>query len=427
MLQDRRSAVLLRTAYTVSVIGIFLYFLMWQVNFYLAESIKQGIYLFFPPILLTGVLYFRKLKDGIEIKLVAAYLLWVVITRIINGDRVLSKEYLFVLDLSLMLPFMSLGLVLDRAGRRRVLNWLSVILGVYFFVLGGLCIYTFVTRRGFINPITGANISAVDYQSPFPRIAAFDNNPNVVAYWFMIPMTLMCYQFFACRSRLLKIAICLVGVISFWVISITYCRSIYLSGALCFSLLVFLLLRKQLKTGKKALVAIVLLACVLTVTPATYLGFSFAGDVTATAAEKLEAKRGVEVQPEPVSAREEVSFYPVSLRCSVIDEAASAKPISAHREKTADFDKISSGRLSIYRAAIDVLRRNPRILLVGCPADDVVELINRVLAEKGETDVVQLHNFLLQSLLLSGIMGMLLVASVCLLSAIPMHGHCFSI
>ena len=197
---DRRSAVLLRTVYTVTVIGIFLYFLMWQVNFYLAESIKQGIYLFFPPVLLAGVLYFRKLKDGIEIKLVAAYLLWVVITRIINGDRVLSKEYLFVLDLSLMLPFMSLGLVLDRAGRRRVLNWLSVILGVYFFMLGVLCIYTYITSRDLINPITGGYLTAVFHKSK-GVITALDTNPNTIAFWFMMPFLLMLYQLFSSKSK----------------------------------------------------------------------------------------------------------------------------------------------------------------------------------------------------------------------------------
>ena len=40
---DRRSAVLLRAAYSFAVVLVFLYFLMWKVNFYLAESIKQGV------------------------------------------------------------------------------------------------------------------------------------------------------------------------------------------------------------------------------------------------------------------------------------------------------------------------------------------------------------------------------------------------
>ena len=149
---DRRSAVLLRAAYSFAVVLVFLYFLMWKVNFYLAESIKQGVYLFFAPVLIAGTLYFRGLRDGIEIRLVGIFLTWVVITRVINGDRVLSGEYLFVLDLALMLPVMELGLVLDAAGRRRVLNWLSVILGVYFFALGVLCILAFLLHTEYINP-----------------------------------------------------------------------------------------------------------------------------------------------------------------------------------------------------------------------------------------------------------------------------------
>ena len=156
-----RSAVLLRTAYATAAVLVFLFFLMFQLNFYLAENLKQGVYLFVVPVLVTGVLYYRGLRDGAELRLMVLYMVWAVVSRILCGDTALNRGYLFLLDLSLMLPMLLLGLVLDRAGRRRVLNWLSVVLGLYFFALGCLAVASFLLGREFVNPITGGYFSSV--------------------------------------------------------------------------------------------------------------------------------------------------------------------------------------------------------------------------------------------------------------------------
>lgn len=405
---DRRSAVLLRTVYTVTVIGIFLYFLMWQVNFYLAESIKQGIYLFFPPVLLAGVLYFRKLKDGIEIKLVAAYLLWVVITRIINGDRVLSKEYLFVLDLSLMLPFMSLGLVLDRAGRRRVLNWLSVILGVYFFVLGVLCIYTYITSRDLINPITGGYLTAVFHKSK-SVITALDTNPNTIAFWFMMPFLLMLYQLFSSKSKMLRVLIAFSGLTDLIVIALTQCRSILAALSICLGILGAILAGEKLRVSRwgAALLILFVFASSCAVSYMCFHGIYMLADrmrpsnteVASTSAQVGMAAVDIVLEPTVLSARIPVSAQPEPQSVTVSYEYLNRR---------------LSGRLEIFRGAYLALKEEPAILFRGQSTENLLVRTNAYLIWKTEEPKVQFHNYLLQVLMLTGIPGLFLALSISL-------------
>ena len=53
-MEKKRSAVLRRTAFSLAVTLLFLFFLMWKLNFYLAANIKEGLYLFIAPVLIAG-------------------------------------------------------------------------------------------------------------------------------------------------------------------------------------------------------------------------------------------------------------------------------------------------------------------------------------------------------------------------------------
>ena len=425
MLQDRRSAVLLRTAYTVTVIGIFLYFLTWQLNFYLAESIKQGIYLFFPPVLFAGVLFFRKLKDGIEIKLVAAYLLWVVITRVINGDRVLSKEYLFVLDLSLMLPFMSLGLVLDRAGRRRVLNWLSVILGVYFFVLGVLCIYTFVTDRNLINPITGGYLTAC-YRQSKNAISALDTNPNTIAFWFMMPLLLLVYQFFACNNRMCRVPILLSALMYGIVIAFTECRSVKISVSLCAGILTVLLMKRRTVGWKRLFAACTLAVCFLLAVPACYACFGiveYGGEQLVLLQQKDDPAPTDSPEAEETALVRKRAYHALLSKAELPEGGESSGP--TERQRLPDLEHFSSGRSVIYKAALEAIKREPMILLRGSAAADVMKRVNTVMVEWHYGEKAHLHNCFLQTIFLTGLPGLLVVLTLSVLLLVRFIRLCF--
>ncbi len=412
MAENQKTPVLRRRAFAAAVVLLFLYFQMWQLNFYLARSIKSGIYLFFPPLLIAGVLYYRRLRDGIEVKLVAAYLLWVVLTRVFNGDRVLSREYLFVLDLALMLPFFSLGLVLDAGERRGLLNLLSVILGVYFFALGSLCVSCYLRQSDLFNPITGGRLCGVARLFTPGVITLLDVNPNVSSYWFYIGGMLMLYQFFACNSLPLRALSALALLMDFCAIVLGQCRSILLCASVSAGLLCGLLLLAAVpkRGGKHAAKALVLLAGFAGGTLVCLLLFLLAGKAAAAfrpaeriaAAPTSAAEVAAAAEPAPLAAR------------SNTDVPWIGEP--SERFKT--WDARSSGRLSLYAAALDALRDNPRTLLVGQSADEVMTETNYRLMITGYPTLVHFHNYLLQTLMLTGLPGLLLVLAVSLLLAL---------
>ena len=143
-----------KSMWAVTVFLLLCFYMVWPVNFYLAESLKKSYYMVVVPLLVGGVLYFRRLRDGIEFKLLVGYVLWFWLSRVLNGSPALDKDFQLTFDLTLMLPFFALGLALSQKERRRFLDWLSAVVGGFYFLLGLICLTAFLQRRLYINPIT---------------------------------------------------------------------------------------------------------------------------------------------------------------------------------------------------------------------------------------------------------------------------------
>ena len=402
-----RAAVLRRSAFSAAVVLLFLFFLCGQLNFYLAESLKNGVYLFFPPVLIAGALYFCRPRGRTEYRLLLLYMLWILLTRILNGDRTLSQSYRFVLDLGLMLPFLLLGLTLDRAGRRRLLNWLSVLLGLYFFALGALCILAFLRRTSYYNPITGGVLAGVSSTTYFARANILDTNPNATAYWFFMSLSLMLYQFFAVRHRFWRIPIVLAALVDWLVICLTFCRSIRLACALSFALLAAILIGRALADKGKALRVLAVCAAFALVLGLSYKACAWAAGGVGLLARSAESPaEAAEAAPavaahRPAPSVVTLSAHPLSGR----EKAVYSDP----RIDATGLDSISSERLTVYRAVWQTLREHPRMLLLGCDPDAGMALVNAKLPKP----VVHCHNFLLQCLLLAGLPGFLLIFAFC--------------
>lgn len=163
-----------KTVFTAAVFALAMMFMLWQVNFYLFANIRNTYFMALTPVLVAASLYFWRLKNGPEYALLVVFWLWYAASRILNGDPVLVYDYSAVTELSLMIPFFVLGLVLDTAARKRFLNWFSAAVGGYYFVLGLICLTAFVLRTLFVNPITGG-VLGLNYGNV--RINLLDINP----------------------------------------------------------------------------------------------------------------------------------------------------------------------------------------------------------------------------------------------------------
>ena len=419
--EELRAAVLRRSLFSAAVVLVFLFFLTWQLNFYLAENLKNGVYLLLTPVLIAGALAFCRPRGRTEYRLLLVYMLWVVVTRVLNGDRTLALEWRFVLDLALMLPFLLLGLTLDRGGRRRILNWLSVLLGLYFFALGALCLAAFYLHTEFYNPITGGVLAGVSGTTYFERANILDTNPNATAYWFFMPFSLMLYQFFACRHRFWRIPIVLSALVDWLVICLTFCRSVRLACALSFALLAALLCAEALRDKRRALRVLAVAAAFLLVLPLSYKACALACKGVGLIARPAEISAAAEeALPEQTLSRPAV--YPAALAARPLAAEAEAPEATAAQTEAFAYadprggafkglDRLSSERLTVYRAVWQTLMEHPRILLFGSGADEGLALVNAHLVKP----MAHCHNFLLQTLLLTGLPGFLLVLAFCVL------------
>ena len=389
-------------AYAGIVMGLFVMFMVWQVNFYLFNNIRNTYYVSIVPVLVAGTLYFKGVKNGPEYILLLFYWVWFFCTRILNGDAALVNDFDIFFNLSLMLPFFLLGIALDRDGRKKFMNWFSAIVGGYYFILGIICIVAFIMRKEFVNPITGGLLGLKSVDN-FDRINILDINVCATAFWFLMPLMLMIYEFFACRTRLWRIPIVLSALVDFSVIAITYTRSVKISVSFCIALLAVLLVFEYIKIKKRAVKTLVLAVVFIAAMPLTYKCFDLVtyglGHLSEAVLASEETESAEQTQPSQPSTAETPT------------EEETMEAYVDPRGWNGDLNSFSSGRMEIYGAAITTIQRNPSILLKGCLVKDSMTVLCEVLTRPQP----HFHNFLIQVLIYTGIPGLLAILSLCLL------------
>ena len=400
----RAAAVQRRAAYVAAVLLIFLFYMLWPVNFYLARNLKTTWYMMAVPVLAAGVLYFRRLRDGWEAKLLALYYVWYLLSRILNGDPALVEDFVYCFDLLLMLPFFLLGLTLDKAGRRRFLDLFSALVGVFHFVLGGFALAAYLLRTLFVNPITGGYLG-LEGQTYFTRINILDVNPNSTAFWFMAALLLMVYQFFACKRKLWRIPIVIAALVDYLVISVTYTRSVKLALAVAFGLLAVLLVRQAVAKWNRALSALVLVLVFAVSAPLVYKSF----DLATQGLGSLSVKLLYRLYPDYYANPDAQEGDEAEADKKAITSAAYTDPRSEYES----VDSLSSSRMTIYKGALYTIQQKPMTLLRGCLTKDSMTLTNEYGGFKNPKP--HYHDFLFQILIITGLPGLLLAMSFCLL------------
>ena len=400
------------TVWAAAVLLLLCFYMLWPVNFYLAESLKNSYYMIAVPLLVGGVLYFRRFRDGLEFKLLVGYWLWFWFTRVLNGSPALNYDFQITVDLALMIPFFGLGLAMNTVRRKRFLNWLSAVVGGYHFLLGLLCLLAFLQRRVFINPITEGSIG-LHASTYFSRIDVFDTHPNVTAFWFLMALFLMIYQFFACRNPLWRIPIVLSAVVDFFVISITYSRSVRVSVALAFGLLLVILLNRGIRKGWAARLTLLLTGFILTFA-LTYWASGAGAICLSRLSDALYPNEPASVSAESAGAlqtRSASPVKPVALSASSLSSGTQVWERNDPRQWNGSLNDFSSNRLAIWTSAWEAVKEQPDVLLRGRLIKDVMAVSNTYLF----FDAAHFHNSVIQILMTTGIPGLILAAALILL------------
>ena len=399
-------------ALALAVFGLYLFYMLSQVNFYLYRSLRETYYLVLVPVVVAGTLYFFRGKQ-LAYRLLLGYWIWFVLSRMLNHNLALTEDQYLWFDLSLMLPFFALGLVLDADGRRRFLDWLSAAVGGYHFILGLFALSAFILNKYYVNPITEGHLGMIPGSR---RITILDYNANSTAFWFMTAFLLMVYQFFACRKKAWRWPIVLCALVNFATVAVTYTRSVRIALTITLAMLASLAVRRHARVNRRLLILLLVLIF-LASAALVYLSF---GLITYTlthlpfsaAASELQVSSGAALRGARPFPAEAVPLRAVSPGAEEAMLPDIGDP-STHSALYNRINDLSTKRLEIYHCALLTIREDPMILLRGCLSKDAMSVTNAIL-HRPET-IAHFHNFLIQTLILTGLPGLLLALAFCVL------------
>ena len=352
------------------------------------------MYSFFGRIILVAFMalffYHYSFHRSFEGNLVLFYAFWFMATRFLNGDHWMAREPDLVLTRFLCAAMLGLGPMLDKEGRRRFLNFFCAAVGIFYFVSGALAIV--VNLLGTYVYLPPENVLfGLDQPWHIQYINVFNTNRTISSLWFYIAFCLMLYQFFACRNKRWRIPIVIAGLLFYVAISLVFSRTVKLITSVSVAMLAMLLALKYLPLKKLWQKAAILILCAGLLIPLTFKSF----DWTA-------------------SLMSDVSSLMISE--STGEESAGVN-FSDNRNLGEDISNLSE-RSQIFASFIPSLKLSPRRIFVGCFSDKLMSIPN--LFVDFPIPFFHMHNFLLETFMLTGLMGFLLVAFFCLRLVIRM-------
>lgn len=364
---------------------IYIFYLLEPVNVYLWLSLKETFVSAAVTVTAAFYLYFRKLREGPEIKLLALLWLWYAVTLLLHGPNQLIYRFPQLLDMTLPILFLAVGFALDREERLRFLDWVAAVLGLFFFILGVIGIAAFILRISFINPITERVIAGVEKAASFSRLNVADTNPNASALWYFMCFFLMVFEFFKCRKRRWRVPICLAAAVYYVTLALTYSRNVKAAFSGCVAMLLVLLALERLRGSQKLKKAAVILCILAAAVPLTYLSFDLTTELMSRAAAQAMGETILDASGKRVKI-DRLYADPRALSESVPDLA---------------------GRTVIFKSAFITLAREPDRLLRGSAEEDMMSVANQVIPKPHN----HFHNAFLQVLVMMGLPGFLLAAA----------------
>ncbi len=387
-----------RELYALTLLGILLLFMLEPLNSYLAWSLLYGYGLYLFVVLAAFYLYFHGLRDGWEIRLAVAFVLWHALSRILLGDVVLEKEGYLVMKGPLMVCMLSVGLVLSRKQRRRFLHIFGGAAAIFFTLLGLMDLYSYVTRKDLVYARTDV-ITGIVHGF---RMQILGYHPNTVGFWYLLSSALLVYLFLDCRRKAWRIPLAVMLLIHYLTLATTFSRNSELNFSACAGLLAALLLEKKLRVRKKTVRAALLVLTALLAGFLCFKGFGFGTGMLGKIHESLKHPTVTATAAEPTTAeRRPDHATPVMLSFPVRTLSASDTEIPFQDPRSLTND---SQRFLIYKTVPEIFRQEPMRLLRGCFFDERLSISNPLLPE----NKTMLHDSWLEILNYMGIPGLLL-------------------
>ena len=349
-------------------------------------------------------LYFWKcgLRGAIEVKLVIWYALWLFVTRLLNTDYYLENEFDLVLKTLLCAAVLSTGLVLDAEQRRRFFDIVIAIVCGFYFIVALLAIaacflgiYFYIPPEDIVFGIDSYNMYASFY-----FIAPFGTNRTISAVWFYFAGCLMVYEFLNCRRKRWRVPIVLAWLVFYIAVALTFCRSIKLAICTNTAMLIILGGMKLIKLKSNSLKALIIAALAIISMPIVYKSFDFIVSGTQAVYDWLDPDI------------ERTSDVYVGL---TIDSAEDA-PVFGDTRDLKESVSTMSNRGNVFSSIIPTIKEDPTLLLIGKYSHQIMNIPHKY----QNYPYFHMHNYLVQTLMLAGVLGLLLVLTFSVMLVIKM-------
>lgn len=361
-------------------------------------------------IAMAAIYFFRaRLSGVIEVRLVVWYTIWLFVTRLLNTDLYLQNEYELLVSRVLCCVVLPVGLLLEEKERRVLLDILIAVAGAYYFVTALISLYACIFGVYIYLPPEHVvfGIDNMFYGNSFAYIVAWETSRIISAVWFYLAWCMMAYEFFRCKNKLWRIPICLAWFVFHLAIAFCFCRSIKLAASVNAAMLAILLGMRWFQKKKLALrTALIGLLAVLSLV-LCYKSFEWLNSGAAAVYNALD------VQIERTADQ----FMGEDFRESTAD----GQNFEDTRDLAESITNVSR-RSNIYNSVIPTLKADPMRLLIGKYSSKIMDVPHQF----QDFPYWHMHNYLLQVLMLTGLLGLLLVAAFTVLLVVRMLRLFFS-
>ncbi len=352
--------------------------------------------------LITCYICFGIKNSKKEVKLLAAFSIWLVISRILNGDLFLAQDGKEVLNITLSCMFVTACMILPQDRRMKLLDVFAIITSVFCIAGAVMGIYTALTGKLYVNPLTEWYLCSMAGE----RLEIFGANSNVSGNWMFAGIFFLVYLFFRHKNPVFRVAAVLAALTEYAALAMTASRSNMMGFSVCIAMLVALLLFKCFKIKKTGYKILALVLAVVIAGPLSYISFSGTRHIMGIAMSNYAEENGVgDAYTHESAARP--AYVPETLASRVMLSAESVQSDEAGREDVfrdnRGFD--DSGRLPIYKMGIYSLKDEPMRLLRGCMSENIMSTTRPYL----QRDQGHMHNSYIQVLHFAGIPGLLIV------------------
>ena len=349
--------------------------------------------------------------DKRALKLVAAYLVWLVLSRPFCGDIKLTSSIELITIVAVCTSIMYYALSLDDAYRRRILAIFFSIICAFYLVIAFSIIYVAVTRTLVRLPF---DITVgIKSEGELRYVTAFGQHRNITGQWSCLNFCLIAYLFCVCKNKIMRFFLGISEAIFFVAVALGLCRTSMISLAVAVAMLAAFIVQKALTNKKNATRVVAALLAAIAVLPVAYEMQSAVGAAVEKISQKYVSISGNNVAS---GAGTVIDAYTGNMTELTEEEALYTET------RGSDNVKILGGRVLLWKCVFAVLGFEPERLLHGASIDGYMTLVHIF----RKTEEINTHNFLLESLMITGIPGFLLVFSFTAILTIRMIKLFFS-